>query len=167
MGDAISYLMKSSTAQTMTALKSNLAKAKDYTVDMEIDESVLLNMRLYPDMLPLVRQVQIAADTAIRGAARLVGIEPPGSDDSETTIEELIALLDKAHAYVDGLDSAAMDANERTEMEIPLGPMTLNWEGRQYLSTFVLPNLHFHASIVFALLRQAGLKIGKRDYLLG
>lgn len=127
----------------------------------------MLNARLYPDMATLTRQIQMAADTGARGAARLAALEMPSFPDTETTIDELIVRLDAANRYVQGVDSVAMDANENVELEIPLGPMTVNWEGRQYLSTFVLPNLHFHASIAFAILRHSGLSIGKRDFLMG
>jgi hypothetical protein len=167
MTDTVSYLVKTSTAQTTTALKSNLTKAKAYAAELEIDESALLNLRLYPNMGTLTRQIQLASDTVARGAARLAQLDMPSFPDTETTFDALIERLDKVNAYVQAIDDAAIDANARVELEVPLGPMTVNWEGRQYLSTFILPNLHFHASIAYALLRQAGLGLGKRDFLMG
>ncbi len=166
MGDTVSYMLKAASGQILTAMASNLGKAADYTKSLEIEEDVLLGSRLYPDMLPLIRQVQIAADTPARGAARLARIEMPSFPDTETSFAELRARLIAVNDYVQGIDSAAIDANALVELEIPLGPMTVNWPGRQYLSAFVLPNLHFHAAITHGLLRQAGMKLGKRDFLM-
>ena len=167
MGETISYMLKSASSQMTTALASNLRKAADYAKSLEVEESVLLAARLYPDMLPLTRQVQIAADTLARGGARLAGEEMPSFPDTETTIEQLIKRLQETDAFVQALDDDALNGNERSVLEIPLGPMTVQWEGRQYLSTFVLPNLHFHVSIAYALMRHQGVKLGKRDFLMG
>ena len=167
MSVTVSYMLKSASAQMMNAMASTLQKAAEYAAKMDVDEAVLLSARLYPDMAPLTRQVQIAADTVARGAARMAGLEMPSFPDAETTIDELIARLKAADVYVQGVDSAAMDANATVLLDIPLGPNTVQWEGRQYLSTFVLPNLHFHASVAYALLREQGLAIGKRDFLMG
>ncbi len=165
MSELMSYMMKSSAGQILPAMAGTLMKAKTYAAEREIEESVLLAARLFPDMHPLLRQYQMAADTAARGAARLAGMEMPSFPDTERTIDELIARLEATNAFVQSVDDAAMDANAMQVLEIPLGPMTVNWEGRQYLSTFVLPNLHFHASIAFSLLRHQGVSIGKRDFL--
>ncbi len=166
MGDTVSYMLKNAAGQILPAMASVLDKAAAYAKEKEIEESVLLSSRLYPDMLPLLRQVQIAAETPMRGAARIAQTEMPASPDTETSFAELSTRLGEANAYVQSFEASALDANEQTLLEIPLGPMTVNWEGRQYLSTFVLPNLHFHASITFALLRHQGLSIGKRDFLM-
>ena len=166
MTDTISYLLKSSAAQSLGALSSILTKLKAHAAETKVEEAVFLGLRLYPDMAPLTRQVQIACDTVARGAARLAGLDMPSFPDTETRIDQLQARIAAVLAYIDGVDSAAMDANARTELEVPLGAMTVNWEGRQYLGTFILPNLHFHGSIAYALLRAQGLAIGKRDYLV-
>lgn len=166
MGDTVSYMLKSASQQMLTAMASNLGHAGDYAKSLEIEERVLLETRLYPDMLPLINQVQIAADTVARGAARIAQLDLPEFPDTETSFAELQARLNATNDFVQGVDSAAMDANELVGMDVPLGPMTVHWTGREYLSTFVLPNLHFHASITFALLRQAGMKIGKREFLM-
>lgn len=165
MSELISYMMKSAAGQILPAMVGTLKKAKAYTAEREIEESVLLSARLFPDMHPLLRQYQMAADTAARGAARLAGLEMPSFPDTETNIDELAARLEATSAFIQSVDDAALDASALKVLEIPLGPMTVNWEGRQYLSTFVLPNLHFHASIAFALLRHQGVAIGKRDFL--
>ena len=166
MSDMVSYMLKSASQQMLGAMASNMGHAAEYAKTLDIEERVLLEARLYPDMLPLIRQVQIAGETVARGAARIAQLDMPEFEDAETSFAELQTRLNNANAFVQGIDSAVLDAHEMTEMEIPLGPMTVNWTGREYLSTFVLPNLHFHASITFALLRQAGMRIGKREFLM-
>ncbi len=166
MGDTVSFMLKAASNQILPAMASTLKKGQAYALDKSVDEEVLLNARLFPDMLPLIRQYQMAADTAARGAARIAGLDIPSFPDTETGIDELVDRLETANAFVQSVDDEALDANERTVMEIPLGPMTVNWEGRQYLSTFVIPNIHFHASVAFALLRHQGVEIGKRDFLM-
>lgn len=166
MSDAISYMLKTSATQTLGAMASILRKAADHAVATEVDESVFLNHRLSPDMFPLTRQIQIMTDTVARGGARLAGLDMPSTPDTETSFAQLIARCHDRLAYVMDLDDAAIDANARVKLEIPLGPMTVNWEGRQYLATFVLPNLHFHAATAYGLLRAQGVKIGKRDFLM-
>ena len=117
-------------------------------------------------MFPLLNHYQLAADTVTRAAARLADLEMPSFPDDEQTIDALLERLDKSNLYVQGFDDEVLDAAARTELEIPLGPNLVHWEGRQYLSTFVLPNLHFHAAIAYALLRHQGVEIGKRDFLM-
>lgn len=166
MSETISYMLKSSATQTLGAMASILQKAADHASAVDVDEAVYLNHRLAPDMFPLTRQIQIMTDTVARGGARLAGLEMPETPDTETSFAELIARCHDRLAYIEGMDDTALDANERVELEIPLGPMTVNWEGRQYLTTFVLPNLHFHAATAYGLLRAQGVKIGKRDFLM-
>ena len=166
MSDTISYMLKSAAGQVLPAMVATLKKGQSYAADKGVEEQVLLSARLYPDMLPLTRQYQIASDTAMRAAARLSGKDIPSVPDEETTIDELVTRLIDANAYVQAVSDHALDANELTVMDIPFGPMTMSWEGRQYLSSFVIPNLHFHASIAFALLRHQGVEIGKRDFLM-
>lgn len=166
MSTTISYMLKSAVGQILPAMASTLKKGQAFGADKNIDDAALLATRLYPNMSPLLNQYQLAADTAARGAARLAGRDMPSFPDTETSVDELVARLTATNDYVQGFSDAELDANAQTELEIPLGPMTVNWEGRQYLSTFVLPNIHFHASIAFALLRQQGVEIGKRDFLM-
>lgn len=166
MGDTISFMLKSATGQILPAMASTLKKGRAYAIDKGVEESVLLSARLFPDMMPLLNQYQMAAETPARAAARIAGLEMPSFEDIETSVDELLERLEKCNHFVKAIDDEDLDARERTIMEIPLGGMTVNWEGRQYLSTFVLPNLHFHASIAFALLRHQGVEIGKRDFLM-
>jgi hypothetical protein len=166
MGDTISFILKSATGQILPAMASTLKKGQAYAIDKGIEESVLLSARLYPDMLPLLNQYQMAAETPARAAARIAGLEMPSYPDTESSVEDLLERLETCNQFVQTIDDEDLDANERTVMEIPLGQMTVNWEGRQYLSTFVIPNMHFHAAIAFALLRHQGVEIGKRDFLM-
>lgn len=166
MSDTVSYILKSSTDQTVGVIRTLLGKAADYAATIKADESVLLSARLYPNMHPATRQVQIACDTVARGAARLAGIDVPSFPDTETTIAELADRCTRSIDYVNSVDAAKIDANVRVMLDIPMGQATVPMEGRQYLSGFVLPNLHFHASIFYALLRMQGLEIGKRDFLM-
>jgi len=166
MGDTLSFMLKSGVGQILPAMASTLKKGQAYAIDKGVDENVLLSARLFPDMAPLLKHYQMAADTATRATARLARAEMPSFPDEEQTVADLLDRLDKSNAYVQAFEDADLDASERKVLEIPLGPMTVNWEGRQYLSTFVLPNLHFHASIAYALLRHQGVEIGKRDFLM-
>ena len=166
MGDTISFMLKSATGQILPAMASTLEKGRAYAIDKGVEESVLLSARLYPDMLPLLNQYQMAAETPARAAARIAGLDMPSYPDTEASIDDLLERLETCNQFVQSIADADLDAHERTVMEIPLGQMTVNWQGRQYLSTFVIPNLHFHASIAFALLRHQGVEIGKRDFLM-
>jgi len=166
MSDTVSYILKSSTTQTIGAMRTILGKAADYAASIKADERALLSARLYPNMHPATRQVQIACDTVARGAARLASLDMPSFPDTEATIAELMDRCTRAIDYVEQVDSARIDASERVTLEIPIGPTTMPMEGRQYLSAFVLPNLHFHAAILYALLRMQGMDIGKRDFLM-
>lgn len=166
MTTTVSYILKASTNQTLGALKGILAKGKAHAASIKCEENALLSQRLAPDMYPLPRQIQIACDTAARGAARLAEIDMPSFPDTEQTFDELIARCDKAIAYVNGIDDAKIDATAARTLEIPMGPATMQMTGAQYLQSFVLTNLHFHAAIAYALLRTQGVQIGKRDYLV-
>lgn len=162
----VSYSLKSSTHQTLGALKGMLMKGEAYARKLNLEDSVLLSARLYPDMFDLKRQVQIACDTVARGAARLAGQDMPEFPDTEQTFAELIARCQKAIDYVSSVPDGKIDATTNVVLQIPMGTNTMPMEGRAYLSGFILTNLHFHAAIAYALLRKQGLGLGKRDYLV-
>lgn len=166
MSDTLSYVLKTSANFTLGAMAAFLQKGADHAAALEIEEQVLLTHRFAPDMFPLLRQVQIATSLAMRGTARLGGVDPLELEDTETSFAGLIARCHKANEYVQSRDDAAIARNERVEMEIQLGPMTVNWEGRQYITLFILPNVHFHATTAYALLRAQGVSLGKQDFLL-
>ncbi|WP_310423731.1 DUF1993 domain-containing protein [Chamaesiphon sp. VAR_48_metabat_135_sub] len=131
----------------------------------KIDPAVLLNSRLYPDMLPLVKQVQIVSDVARRGAARLAGLEAPAMADNETTFAELIDRLKKTNAYFATLTPAQIDGSETKAIALPMGKETMNFEGLPYLVSFILPNVYFHVTTAYNILRHSGVKLGKLDFL--
>jgi hypothetical protein len=148
------------------ALSGVLDKAAAFAAAKKIDPSVLLNTRLAPDMFPLVRQVQIATDLAKNGAARLAGVEPPRYEDKETTIDELKARLAKTIAYLKTVDPKKIDAATDREITFPLGPTNKgHMKGDDYLNHFVLPNVYFHLTTAYAILRHCGVEIGKQDFL--
>jgi hypothetical protein len=117
-------------------------------------------------MFALTRQVQIAADLAKNGMARLAGIEPPRFEDNETTIDQLKARLAKTVAFLKTLDATKIDAAADREITFPLGPTNKGqMKGDDYLNHFVLPNVYFHLTAAYAILRHSGVEIGKQDFL--
>ena len=150
----------------LNALSGVLDKAQAFATAKKVDPSVLLGLRLYPDMFALTRQVQIAADLAKNGMARLAGIEPPRFEDNETTIDQLKARLAKTVAFLKTLDATKIDAAADREISFPLGPTNKGqMKGDDYLNHFVLPNVYFHLTAAYAILRHSGVEIGKQDYL--
>jgi uncharacterized protein len=150
----------------LNALSAVLDKATAHAAAKKIDPSVLLNARLYPDMFALVRQVQVAADQAKNGSARLAGVEPPRYEDNETTIDQLKARLAKTVGYLKTLDRRQIDASADREITFPLGPTNKgHMKGNDYLNHFVLPNFYFHITAAYAILRHCGIDIGKRDFM--
>ncbi len=150
----------------LNALSAILDKAAAHAAAKKIEPAVLLAWRLAPDMFPLVRQVQVTADQAKNGAARLAGAEPPRYEDNETTIDELKARLAKTVAFLKTLDRQAIDAAGEREITFPLGPTNKgHMTGEDYLNHFVLPNFYFHRTAAYAILRHCGVEIGKRDFL--
>jgi len=150
----------------LNALSVILDKAEAHAEAKKIDPTVLLNARLFPDMFPLSRQVQIACDQAKNGAARLAGLEPPKYEDNEKTFAELKARIAKALAYVKTLDAKAIDVATDRQVTFPLGPNNKgHMKGADFLNHFVLPNFYFHLTTAYDILRHCGLEVGKRDFL--
>jgi hypothetical protein len=148
-------------------LAAILEKAAAHAEAGKIDPAVLINDRLYPDMLPMGRQVLIASDTAKGGAARLAGVEPPKYEDNEKTFAELIERLRKTVAYLETFKPEQIDGSEKRMITVKVRDDTLTLAGLPYLLHRVLPNLYFHVSIAYAILRHNGVEIGKKDYLGG
>lgn len=126
---------------------------------------VLLQTRLYPDMFPLTRQVQIATDMVKNGAARLAAIEAPKFEDNESSFAELYARLDRAIAFLNSLKPEQIDGSEARTITVPRrsGPLTL--QGQPYLLDYVFPNFFFHCTTAYAILRHCGVEIGKTDFI--
>lgn len=147
-------------------LRHILEKGEAHARERGDDPAALLQARLYEDMLPLVRQVQIATDTAKFGPARLTGVESPRFEDVETTFEELYARLDAVADYLRTFDEAALQGSETRAVTMSTRTRgDLHFDGRGYLFGFVLPNLFFHVTTAYAILRHNGVPLGKLDYL--
>jgi uncharacterized protein len=149
---------------SLNALSGILDKAAAYAAAKKIDPSVLLHTRLSPNMFDLARQVQVAADNAKNGSARLAGVEPPRDEDNETTIDQLKARLARTVAFLKTLDRKAIDSSAEREITFPMGQITGHMNGADYLIHFLLPNFHFHVTAAYAILRHCGVEIAKRDY---
>lgn len=152
---------------TLRSLKSILEKAIAHAEAKKLDPGVLAASRLYPDMFPLTRQVQIASDAAKGAAARLAGVEPPKFEDTETTIPELIARVDRTIDYLQSFKSAQIDGSEERTITIqtPRGP--LSFPGMAFLRHWAIPNFFFHVTTAYNILRHNGVELGKADYLGG
>jgi uncharacterized protein len=149
----------------LTNLSAILDKGAQYAAAKKFDPVVLAQSRLFPDMHPLVRQIQIACDTAKGAAARLAGVEVPKHEDTEATIDDLKARLAKTADFLKTIGAAQLKDAESRNIEIKFPNGSFKFTGIAYLTDFVLPNFYFHSSIVYALLRKAGVEVGKRDYL--
>jgi hypothetical protein len=149
----------------LTNLSAILDKAAAHAAAKKFDSAVLAQSRLFPDMHPLVRQVQIACDTAKGAAARLAGVEVPKHEDTETTFADLKARIAKTLDFVKSITAAQVKDSESRNIEIKFPNGAWKFTGIAYLTDFVLPNFYFHVGIVYALLRKAGVEVGKGDYL--
>lgn len=146
-------------------LKNILAKAAAHAEAKRIDPGVLLNARLFPDMFPLSRQVQITSDVTKYGIARLASMEVPSYPDTETTFPELLARVQKTIDFVKTASAAQIDGTEGKDITLTIGGKDMKFTGQNYLFQFVLPNFYFHISIAYGILRECGLELGKSDYL--
>ncbi len=164
---SLSAAFKISITQSLTQLVAILEKGAAHAAARAIPEEVFLSARLYPDMLPFTRQIHIASDVAARGAARLTGQTPASVPDDEKSFAELIARVKMALQTALAAPDAEIDAAATRMLTLPLGPMTVTMSGADYVFKFVLPNVHFHATIAYALLRHNGVELGKADFLGG
>lgn len=151
--------------RVMNNLKVVLDKGAAHAAANKIDPTVLLNSRLFPDMFPLVRQVQIASDNAKGGGARLAGMTPPKYEDNEASFPELDARIDKTIAFLQTLTPAQIDGSEDKTINLTLGKKSLTFQGQAYLFGLVLPNLYFHVTTAYNILRHCGVPLGKEDFL--
>jgi hypothetical protein len=153
--------------QYLNSISAVLDKGAAFSEAKKIDPAVLLQTRLYPDMHPLVKQVQIFTDQATRGVSRLAGVEPPSFPDTETSFADLKARIAKAIAHVQSFTPEQIDGSEGRDivMKTPRGDLT--FKGLQYLLGFSLPNFFFHATTTYAILRHVGVEVGKMDFMGG
>jgi len=149
--------------KALTNVKAQLVKAKDFCVEKKIEEGVLLQSRLAVDMFPLIKQVQIASDNAKGTCARLIGMEPPRIEDTEQSIDELVVRIEKTLAFLATLQPEQFVGAEETQVKLPYFPEK-HFIGKEFLPEYGLPNFFFHVVTAYAILRQAGMNIGKADY---
>ena len=150
---------------SMRNLSVILDKTQAYIDVKKIDPSALLQFRLFPDMLNLTRQIQIASDTAKGVIARLAGVDIPTYEDNETSVAELQARIAKTITFIEGFTPAQIDGTEDKAIVTKRGDKETHYTGMQFLLGHAIPNVYFHVSIAFAILRHNGVEIGKRDYL--
>jgi hypothetical protein len=151
--------------RVLTNLAGILDKGAAHAAARKIDPAVLVNSRLFPDMFALARQVQIASDGAKGGAARLAGLEPPKYEDNESNFPELKTRIDKTVAYLKTFTPDQIDGSEESTITLKVGGKPLTFQGLPYLLNYVLPNLYFHATTAYNILRHNGVEVGKNDYL--
>jgi hypothetical protein len=149
----------------LTNLSAILDKAAAHAAAKKYDSIVLAQSRIYPDMHPLTRQVQIACDTAKGAAARLANVDVPKHEDTETTLDELKQRIAKTVDFLKTVTPAQVNSAESRTIEIKFPNGAWKFAAVAYLTDFVLPNFYFHASMVYALLRKSGVEIGKTDFL--
>src|SRR3981189_2532727 len=152
-------------ANTLKNLSAILDKAQAHAEARKIDPAVLANSRLYPDMLPMKRQVQIACDTAKGAVARLAGVEIPTHEATDETFAELKARIAKTIDFIQTFKPAQIDGSEEKNIHLKLGQREVDFNGMQYLLGHALPNFYFHVTTAYGILRHNGVEIGKRDYL--
>ena len=146
-------------------LNAILDKTQAHVDAKKLDETALTGFRLYPDMLPMARQIMIATDTAKGLAARLAGVDIPVYEDTEKTLAELKARIAKTIAYLQTFTPAQIDGTEDKEIVIKRGDKETRYTGMQFMLGHAVPNFYFHVTTTYAILRHNGVEIGKRDYL--
>ena len=151
--------------RTLTNLMNILAKGAAHAQARKIDEAAFMQARLAPDMFPFTSQVHIATDMARGGAARLSGGEPPKYEDTEKTFAELIARVENTIAYIRSLPESQVDDAETRTITRPVRGQPHAFTGLDYLQQFILPNLYFHTTAAYALLRHNGVEVGKADFI--
>lgn len=152
--------------QMLTALRAILSQAGEHVAAKAIEPDALLQARLYMDMFPLVKQVQIAADFARGVSARLAGVDVPVYEGKEKSFADLDALLTQTLAFLDSLNASQFEGSETKEIVLRPGtPKEKKLSGQAYLAHYGLPQFFFHVTTTYAILRHNGLAIGKRDYM--
>ncbi len=152
--------------QLLSAMQANLAQAAAHAATHSMAPDAYLQARLYPDMFPLLKQVQIAADFARGIAARLAGVEVPTVDGAEKSFADLDALLVHTLAFLESVEPARFDGSEAREIVLRPGtPKEKKLTGQAYLAHYGLPQFFFHVTTAYDILRHNGLPIGKKNYM--
>ena len=163
--------MSSASLPVFTRMLGNLDhfldKAQSFVDAKKCDPLALTQYRLAPDMLPFTRQITIACDMVKNGTARLSDVAAPTFEDTETTLADLKARIAKTLAYLATVPAAALDGTEAKEITFPTGGTQRTMAGEAYLTQWMLPNMYFHITMAYAILRHNGVELGKRDFLAG
>lgn len=152
-------------SRTLGNLSQILAKGAESAAQRQFEPAVLLAARLAPDMLPLTRQVQIASDIAKNSVARLAAQEPPRFEDNEGTFEELAARIARTIDYLNSVPPSALEGSETRDIKVPVRDRTLEFKGLEFLQHWAIPNVFFHVTTAYDILRHNGVELGKRDFL--
>lgn len=151
--------------RTLNNLAYILKKGEEYADAEKIEHAVLLNARLFPDMYPIIRQVQIATDMSKGAAARLAGLAVPNYEDDETTFADLQARIVKTLAFIDTVKPEQLVGSETRDVTITVRKVDLHFTGQDYLLKWVMPNVYFHVTTTYNILRHNGCALGKPDFL--
>ncbi len=146
-------------------LTAILTKAEEHVAAKGIDGKVLVEARLFPDMFPLAKQVQIACDQVKFGLARLASVEAPKFDDTESTLTQLKERIAKTIAFMDGIKPEQIDGTEAKEIKFSIKEWNFEFVGQQYALAWLIPNFYFHVTTAYNILRHNGIELGKADYL--
>jgi hypothetical protein len=152
-------------ARTLGALSGILTKAEAHCAARNIDPSVLLSARLFPDMFPFTRQVQLTCDFAARGVSRLAAADLPSFPDTEASFSQLFARIAAAHGHIDSFARDRFAGAEARSLTIRQRSGDLTLTGAQFLTLYCLPQFYFHATTAYDILRHNGVEIGKADFL--
>jgi uncharacterized protein len=163
--------MSSASVPVCVSMLGNLShmldKLQAFVDEKKCDPNALLHYRMAPDMLPFVKQIHIACDAAKNGVARISGVDAPKFDDTETTVAEFKTRIQQTIDYLKSVPAARLDGTEDKDITFPVGKDTRTMKGEAYLKLWVLPNMFFHITTAYLILRHNGVALGKRDYLVG
>ncbi len=152
--------------QMLTSMSAVLAKAEAHAAEKKIEPDVLMQARLFPDMLPLVRQVHIATEFARGASARIAGVAVPAAENKEQSFAELQTLIQSSITFLDSLTAAQLDGQEAREIVLRPGtPKERKFDAHSYLLAYALPQFFFHVTTTYAILRHNGVEIGKKDFM--
>ena len=151
--------------QILTSLSAIIDKAEAHASEKKIEPAALLQARLYPDMFPFIRQVQVACDFAKGASARLAGVDVPRYDDTEQTFAELKQRIDTTLKFITGLPQDGIEASAQRDITPSSGANAKQFKGQVYLVHYALPHFYFHATTAYAILRHNGVEVGKKDFI--
>jgi hypothetical protein len=150
--------------RTLKGLKKSLEEAQKFAKERNFDDNSFLSLKAAPDMFPLVRQVQIATDNAKGGVSRLSGKQAPVFEDNETTMQQLVDRIDKTISYMAEFKASDFDNYKNQEMRFPWLP-GFHIKGQDFFETHLIPNFYFHVTTAYVLIRNAGVNLGKKEFL--